>query len=346
MSEFSKALNERFQLQEEYLGINKPINKITPLVSITIATYQHRDYIKQCLDGVLMQETSFPYEIIIGEDGSVDGTQEICIEYAKKHPNKIRLFIRDRKLSQFTDSDGSIRRFNGIWNRMSSRGKYIAWCEGDDYWIDSLKLQKQVDILENNCNIGLCYTGAKVFNQNKQTFTNTLISPYTNFESLLIQNPITTLTVLFRKSFIDSYNKVINPDDKGWLMGDYPLWLWIASQSQIHFSEDITAVYRHLENSASHHTDLKKQEHFNSSIRDIRLFFQKMFLPNYNMEDIFNNDFFRRNALAGITSNNRIYCLSNIKQVKNKNWKDRLKQILSYNQIGFSILRLLIMKKL
>ena len=93
----NEALKERFLLQKEYLGDNKLVNQINPLVSITVATYQHVDYIKQCLDGILMQKTNFLYEIIIGEDGSIDGTQEICKEYARKYPDKIRLFIRDRK---------------------------------------------------------------------------------------------------------------------------------------------------------------------------------------------------------------------------------------------------------
>lgn len=316
------------------------MNRNNVIVSIICLAYNHERYIRQCLEGFIMQKTNFAYEIIIHDDASTDNTATIIKEYELKYPHIIKpIYQKENQYSKGV-------KIGKTFLYPKANGKYIAECEGDDYWIDPLKLQKQVDILENNCNVGLCYTGAKVFNQDKQTFTSTLISPYTNFESLLIQNPITTLTVLYRKSFIDSYNKVIIPDNKGWLMGDYPLWLWIASQSKVHFCEDITAVYRHLENSASHHTDLQKQEHFNSSIRDIRLFFQKMFLPNNNMVDIFNNDFFRRNALAGITSNNRIYCLSNIKQVKNKNWKDRLKQILSYNQIGFSILRLLIMKKL
>ena len=114
----------------------------------------------------------------------------------------------------------------------------------------------------------------------------------------------------------------------------------------IHFINDITAVYRHLENSASHHTDFRKQEQFNASIKDVRIFFQKRFLPNENMEDIFNNDFYRRNSLFGIIHNNRIYCLSNIKCVKNKNLKDSLKLILSYNQFCFNILRFMIVKKI
>ena len=86
-NEIEFALNERFLLQKEYWGENKLINQIQPVVSVTVATYQHVNYIRKCLDGILMQKTTFPYEIILGEDGSIDGTQDICKEYAEKFPD-------------------------------------------------------------------------------------------------------------------------------------------------------------------------------------------------------------------------------------------------------------------
>ena len=134
MNNYNSELNKRFLLQEEYLGNNKVVNKVEPLVSVTVITYQQADYIADCINGILMQRTTFPIEIIIGEDGSSDGTTEICKDFAEKNRDKIRLFIRDRSLSQYKTSEGKVVRFNGVWNRMSARGKYIAVCEGDDYW--------------------------------------------------------------------------------------------------------------------------------------------------------------------------------------------------------------------
>ncbi len=150
-SEIVKIYEERFNPDEEYLGRNKQVNKIEPLVSVFITTYQHAPFIRDCIDGALMQKTSFPIEILIGEDESTDGTREICMEYAEKHPDKIRLFLRDRKTSQLYDEDGNlIMRFNHKWLRKSARGKYIAVCEGDDYWTVENKLQKQVDFFNKN----------------------------------------------------------------------------------------------------------------------------------------------------------------------------------------------------
>jgi len=155
MTEIEKVFYERLALQEEYGGTDKPVNRIQPLVSVVTITYQHSPYIRQCLDNILMQETDFPYEIIIGEDGSTDGTREICIEYADKYPEKIRLFLRDRRLSHFIDSRARNIIFNLYFSIAEARGKYIALCEGDDYWVNKNKLQLQINyIIEYNC--GIC----------------------------------------------------------------------------------------------------------------------------------------------------------------------------------------------
>ncbi len=140
-----------YEHQEEYGGTNKVVNQITPLVSVCIPTYQHVEYIEQCLQGAIMQKTSFPIEIIIGDDGSVDGTVEICKKYADKYPDKIRFYDRARVLTRIFDNEGHIIcACNWWWTIRDARGKYIALCEGDDYWTDPLKLQKQIDFLENH----------------------------------------------------------------------------------------------------------------------------------------------------------------------------------------------------
>lgn len=154
-----EELNRRFLLQEEYLGTNKPVNAVKPLVSVRIATYQHAPYIKRCIESILMQETNFPFEIIIGEDESTDGTREICKKFAEEHPDKIRLFLRDRNLSQYYENGKIVSRFNSRWNSMSCRGDLVAICEGDDYWTDKHKLQKQADFLLKNKDYSFCCSG-------------------------------------------------------------------------------------------------------------------------------------------------------------------------------------------
>jgi glycosyltransferase involved in cell wall biosynthesis len=119
-----------------------------PLLSVRIATFQHVRYIAQCLDSVLSQQTDFPFEIIIGEDCSTDGTREIVFDYADRYPDRIRVITADMNVGI---------KANGQRMRQACRGKYVALLEGDDYWCDPLKLQKQVDFLEQHPDYVICY---------------------------------------------------------------------------------------------------------------------------------------------------------------------------------------------
>lgn len=266
----------RFDKEQEYKGIDKHVNKTTPLVSVTVATYQHTNFIRDCIEGILMQKTTFPIEIIIGEDGSTDGTREICIEYADKYPNLIRLFLRDRNTSQLYDENGKfICRFNGIWNRMSARGKYIAWCEGDDYWIDPLKLQKQVDFLESNPEYGFIHTNFSTSDGKRVSIDNYPKSDLYLSGFLSGNFSIGTLTVLYRRDLYDSLPKYYQ--EKKFKMGDLPLWIEFASISKIKYIPDITAMYRVLENSASHSSNIEKAIDFRKSSLEVKLFYIKKF---------------------------------------------------------------------
>src|SRR5690554_233263 len=124
MIDIQEEIKKRFLLQKEF---SENECSELPLVSVCVQTYNHEDYIEKCLNGILIQKTNFNFEIILGEDDSKDATRQICIKYAKQYPDKIRLFLRDRTLTQLKDENGNlIRRLNGIFTRMSAEGKYIA----------------------------------------------------------------------------------------------------------------------------------------------------------------------------------------------------------------------------
>ena len=126
------------------------------MVSVKVSTYQHADFIRDCLDGILMQEADFPVEILIGEDESSDGTREICKAYADRHPDTIRLFLHRRE-NNIAIHGRPTGRFQTMYTRFKCRGKYIALCEGDDYWTDPLKLQKQAEFMEERSDCVLTY---------------------------------------------------------------------------------------------------------------------------------------------------------------------------------------------
>ena len=126
------------------------------MVSVIVVTCNQKQYIRQALDSILMQETTFPYEILIGDDASTDGTSEIVEEYAQRHPSLIRAFIREKNLGPTKN----------VYDLLAqARGKYIANCEGDDYWINCKKLQLQVDFLEKNPIYSACTHNCRIVDE-------------------------------------------------------------------------------------------------------------------------------------------------------------------------------------
>lgn len=175
-----------------------------PLVSICSITYNHAPYIRQCLDGFLMQKTNFKYEIIIHDDCSTDGTTEIIKEYAEKYPNLIRpIYQKENQYSK------GVRGIFANFVFPKAKGKYIAMCEGDDYWTDPLKLQKQVDFLEANPSFSMCFHYYDIYYQDKNSFTgigpNLEVKEYAfDLEYYVMLKWVTrTLTVLFKKDYLD-----------------------------------------------------------------------------------------------------------------------------------------------
>ena len=136
-------------------NIKSQISNNNPVVSIVCITYNHEPYLRQALDGFLMQRTTFPVEIILAEDCSTDGTRAICEEYAKRYSKKIHYIVRDHNVGYNQNEYEAMQ---------AARGKYIAFCEGDDYWTDADKLQRQVDFMEVHPDYSVCWHRCKHFN--------------------------------------------------------------------------------------------------------------------------------------------------------------------------------------
>lgn len=146
------------------------MENIHPLVSIVCCSFNHVSYIRQCLDGFIMQTTNFPIEMLIHDDASTDGTQDIIREYEKKYPDMIKpIYQTENQYSKGIE-------INLVYNFPRAKGKYIAFCEGDDYWTDPLKLQKQYDFMESHPNYVLCTHYYREFFQMTNEFGSVL--PY------------------------------------------------------------------------------------------------------------------------------------------------------------------------
>lgn len=174
-----------------------------PLVSIACVTYNHEPFIRQCLEGFIMQQTDFDFEVVIHDDASTDGTKDVILEYCLKYPNLFRPIFQEQ--NRYIEGKGIFARF--VFPEC--RGKYIAMCEGDDYWTDPLKLQKQVSLLENNLNYSCSFHICNVVD----SFGNVLIENYPqcykfedsliSLENLILGSAIPqTLSVVFRATVI------------------------------------------------------------------------------------------------------------------------------------------------
>lgn len=192
----------------------KMVNFVQVKVSVLITTYNHEVFIVQAIESALMQKTDFDYEIVIGEDCSTDRTREIVIEYARRYPQQIRLLLHERNL-------GGFGVLNFTETLKACRGQYIAILEGDDYWTDPLKLQKQVDFLDQNPGCVMCHHDAinvdergVIITKAELQFPDSIKKDFSGDE--LIKGAwIVTLTACFRNvigEFPSEYFKVLNGD--------------------------------------------------------------------------------------------------------------------------------------
>ena len=263
-----------------------------PLVSICCLVYNHEPFLRQCLDGFVMQQTSFPFEAIVHDDASTDGSAAIIREYAEKYPDIIKpIYETENQYSKHNGTDSIFRLM--VEAAMSPNSKYIALCEGDDYWTDPNKLQMQVDIMEADESIGLVHTLARVYDQQSESYKDELWGQTINsFEEELIANRTVTLTTCFKKDLFIKARQFFRShkhEHKTWKMGDYPLWLYFSYYSKTHFIEKPTGVYRLLTHSASHNPDPQKMADFEQSAYDIRFFFANQFHYEHMLKTLATN---------------------------------------------------------
>jgi len=238
--------------------------KKTPLVSVLVVTYNQEAYITQTLESLLMQDCAFPYEILIGEDCSTDGTRELCQSMAAKYPDRIRLFLNEK-------NKGFITNYFDILEH--AQGKYLADCGGDDYWIRPDKLRLQVEILENHPDVSMVFGNWQMFHQkNGQLETDRsgirddwyhperigtkAAEDYLNkrnFPRMVLS------TALFRtdltQALIEEYPQLFR--GKGVVCEDLPLTLGLLCKGPFYLMKEEVMVYRVLEKSVSHEDTLE-----------------------------------------------------------------------------------------
>ena len=231
-----------------------------------MTAYNHAPYIGRAIESVLKQRTSFGVELVIGEDCSTDNTLATCREYAAKYPDRIRLVTAEHNVGM---------RENYRRTALAGQGKYIAYCDGDDFWCDEEKLQRQIDALEADAEAGMCYTRSE---RRVEHTDRRWIYPkgemLTSFDDMRFNNTAENCTAVARRSLIERYYAEVRPEEHPeWLTDDAPMWIWFAAQSKIITLERTTAVHSLLEESVSQSGNYLKRIAFCDSLVDISLWF-------------------------------------------------------------------------
>ncbi len=207
------------------------------LISVWMGAFNHESFIAKAIDSVLMQQTDFDVEIVIGEDCSIDSTRKIILDYNDKYPGKFKLLLPEKNL-------GMIPIVKATYPLCT--GKYIAWLDGDDYWTDPLKLQKQVNFLEAHPDFVMCFHNVSILDQINHTYAEKEHPKYFNTdESLSIDhfcyyNPVAACSVVHRN--------VLPKELPGWFyqlaFPDLAFYFLLAEKGKIQYLGENMGVYR------------------------------------------------------------------------------------------------------
>jgi glycosyltransferase involved in cell wall biosynthesis len=289
-----------------YTEISDPqVSCNVPLVSVKMLTYNHAPYIAEAIEGLLRQQRDFPIELVIGEDCSSDGTREIVFDYQRRHPQIIRVITSDMNVGMIP---------NSLRTHRACRGKYVAYCEGDDFWHDPNKLQRQVAYLERHPNCGLVHSAVARFDEvtgrivEKTNGRGRIQLPRAAalIEAILNESPIYTCTVVLRRTLLDEvYRDCPAEFDGRYLMRDYQTWVECAFRSAIGYIDEPLATYRIMRESASRSTDATKLIAFAKSAKDAGLHYATKYgggavpMLQYSIRRRFNSHLIRVGVCAG-----------------------------------------------
>ena len=333
------------------------MRSIDYLVCVRCFTFNHASYIQDAMNGFCMQKTNFPYVCVIVDDASTDGEPDVIKEYLQTYFDlSNKSIVRNEETNDYlmtyaqhiTNKNCFFAVYFLKYNHYSIKkdkfpylsefhdtARYVALCEGDDYWIDSKKLQLQADFMNSHPEYGLCYTKVQRFIQNSKKFKERdWGGPFDSFDDLMKENTIPTLTSFYRVQAKNKYLEEIRPSEKKWKMGDYPQWLWFAHEYKVKFIPVVTGVYRILEESASHSQDHQRDEEFVRSTYAMKSFF----INYYDRHDLErDNDLYLLLFKFAIRTGQRKFAISLFPKIKSPTLKIRMKYYIARIPILYQI---------
>lgn len=270
--------------------------KDTVILSIVVPTYNHERYIAQALDGILMQKTTFSYEVLVGEDASLDGTRSVLQEYEKKYPGRFTMIYRDVNAGGFGNNNGGdlIAR---------ARGKYLAYLEGDDFWIDEEKLELQLSFLEEHTDYLAVGCNTIVVDEHsepkKETYPQCRDEEYTLKHYRRGVFPGQTASMIYR---MDAYRAM--GQDEIWLTnpmpGDRVIYFWMACHGKMHCIQREMSAYRHVTSGGTSFSASRKV-----SYEEMILWWKNLVIMSYRMnnreaEIVAEGRYFTRMIMGGL----------------------------------------------
>ena len=234
-----------------------------PMVTISCAVFNHAKYIEQALDSFLMQETNFPFEIFVHDDASTDNSANIIRKYEKKYPKLIKPVYETE--NQYSKNDGSLQEI--LWSEKYNRGKYIALCEGDDYWTTPLKLQKQFDFMERHedfsivgCSTNVVDESGNFIRDNQLFLINLYGKKDTEIKTINEYCDLPhTSTLFFKNFFHKDFYYCQEKFEKNWKLfkgWDKSLCLFFLSMGKMYYMTEIMSCYRFVQSGKDNWTSL------------------------------------------------------------------------------------------
>ena len=279
------------------------------MVSILCLAYNHEKYIRRALEGFLSQETDFQYEILIHDDASTDKNADIIREYARRFPEIIKPWY------QITNQHSKKVPISIKFQYPRVKGKYVALCEGDDFWTDSSKLQKQVEYMETHENCSLCFHNANIVDVDETIIrdffpsmwpvSNYFYKPSGNYTAgeIALLGFIPTASMLFPISMLD-YNNLPEFFNNG-VCGDLPLMLTMAARGYAHYIDEIMSAYRTNNPNSMAGQAWHNKKLYNTTLNThICILKQFDIYTNFRFHQDILKDIKRREFLIGIYSQN------------------------------------------
>lgn len=300
----------------------------SPLVSVIVITYNQEKTLPLALDSILSQECPFEYEIIVGEDCSPDNTRGVLADYAERYPGIVKPVYQ-------TENQGILKNFISCIDL--AKGRYIAFCDGDDYWIRPDKLSQQVSILENQEDVGLVYTDVMMVSKiTGEEYYREMCPPREElFTQLLEGNIIVSSSACIKTSLLDyvDFGEFVQQQ---FSMEDYPLWLSLSLHTKFHYLREATIAYVIEREVVNARTVGLHAIRFDEGTTKIRLYFKAKYpdrtaLSKEEIEDV--HAFLA--VRAGLNMNDRRFTLRYVRMIHRQTAYTRRLKVMCQSVAGF-----------